>query len=206
MDSMADVTTTGGETFTFSDSAKLAALIHKRFGRDVTVSAAAYRRLLANNVPDDEFLGLATAGEGFSGTQTEAQIIETAFVLRDRGVFDARSGDEPALTNAKLRMGAALDADCRDAFARANAAASDSSWHCPDCHHLLDQSDKATHADKCEAANDMDEQIELLATAFMTSRPKVYSRDSSRCGVEFDVNDLTALLRLARNLKSGDGQ
>jgi hypothetical protein len=57
-----DVTTTAGERFSASESAKLAFLVFKRFGRDVAAAASAWRRLLGNSTPDAAFEALATEG------------------------------------------------------------------------------------------------------------------------------------------------
>lgn len=57
-----DVTTTARERFSASDSAKLAFLIYKRFGRDTAAAACAWRRLLQNSTPDADFEALAKEG------------------------------------------------------------------------------------------------------------------------------------------------
>ena len=57
-----DVKTTAGERFSASESAKLAFLVFKRFGRDVAAGASAWRRLLGNSTPDADFEALAKEG------------------------------------------------------------------------------------------------------------------------------------------------
>jgi len=49
------ITTTAGETFLHEESCQLAALIFKRFGRDVAIAASAWRRLLRNSCTDEQF-------------------------------------------------------------------------------------------------------------------------------------------------------
>lgn len=56
------ITTTAGEVFTARDSAMLAAIILRRFGYDNAAAAAAYRRLLGNSCPDEDFAMLANEG------------------------------------------------------------------------------------------------------------------------------------------------
>lgn len=53
------ITTTAGEAFELADVEVMAALIYKRFGYDRTSAAAAYRRLLGNSCPDEDFVILA---------------------------------------------------------------------------------------------------------------------------------------------------
>lgn len=57
------VTTTNGDKFTSEDTIALAQLIHKRFGRDVKVTSAAWRRLFQNTCPDAIIAEMLT-GEG----------------------------------------------------------------------------------------------------------------------------------------------
>jgi len=56
-----DVTTTARETFTHEESCKLAALIYKRFGRDLAVATAAWRRMMESNVSERAFGELVSA-------------------------------------------------------------------------------------------------------------------------------------------------
>jgi len=77
-----DVTTTAGERFSASDSAKLAFLIYKRFGRDLSTAAVAWRRLLQNSTPESAFRSLASEGE-------EIMLKEDRFIGDPR---DARRG------------------------------------------------------------------------------------------------------------------
>jgi hypothetical protein len=56
-----DISTTAGETFTAEESYQLAALIYKRFGREATVAAAAWRRLFRNSCTDAQFVSLVDA-------------------------------------------------------------------------------------------------------------------------------------------------
>lgn len=58
-----DVKTTANETFTGAESAQLAALIFKRFGRNEETAAAAWRRLLQNNCTTDQFMALVNEVE-----------------------------------------------------------------------------------------------------------------------------------------------
>lgn len=50
-----NVTTTAGETFSFEEHCQLAALVFKRFGRDIPAAASAWRRLLQNCCSDEQF-------------------------------------------------------------------------------------------------------------------------------------------------------
>jgi hypothetical protein len=52
------VTTTDGTLFTGEDTALLARLIHRRFGRDDEAAAAAWRRMLGNSTPTNAFMEL----------------------------------------------------------------------------------------------------------------------------------------------------
>ena len=58
------VTTTAGEPFPLADVEVLAALIYKRFGWSREAAAAAYRRLLGNSCPDEDFQVLADGAIG----------------------------------------------------------------------------------------------------------------------------------------------
>ena len=62
LDALTVYTTNGGEPFTGRDSAILAYLVLRRFGRDVE-AAAAWRRMLGNSCSDTDFAGLAAIGE-----------------------------------------------------------------------------------------------------------------------------------------------
>ena len=53
-----DITTTDGETFTYRETCVLAATVHKRFGRDLEASTAAWNRMMQTNVSVPEFIGL----------------------------------------------------------------------------------------------------------------------------------------------------
>ena len=53
-----DIRTTAGETFTKSESQEMARLIYKRFGKELSAAAAAWRRLLQNNCSDHQFASL----------------------------------------------------------------------------------------------------------------------------------------------------
>jgi len=57
-----DTRTTAGETFKWDDHCRLAYLIHVRFGRDLEAGAAAWRRLLQNSCPVDQFEQLVNEG------------------------------------------------------------------------------------------------------------------------------------------------
>jgi hypothetical protein len=52
------VTTTNKEVFSVDESAELARLVFKRFGRDSDVAAAAWRRMLGNNCTVSQYLKL----------------------------------------------------------------------------------------------------------------------------------------------------
>ena len=54
-DTMFEVTTTRGESFTAVEHVDLARLIHKRFGRNNLTAVAAWRRLLENDTTVAEF-------------------------------------------------------------------------------------------------------------------------------------------------------
>lgn len=60
---MSDIKTTSGERFTQADSAKLAFMIFRRFGRDYAAGAVAWRRLLQNSATDADFQALVEQGE-----------------------------------------------------------------------------------------------------------------------------------------------
>lgn len=50
-----DVTSTKGERFSTDDSANLAWLVYRRFGRDLVSATAAWNRLLQNNCSVTDF-------------------------------------------------------------------------------------------------------------------------------------------------------
>ena len=53
--------TTNKEIFTDEESHDLAFLVYKRFGRDPSGAATAWRRLLINNCYDGDFMALVKA-------------------------------------------------------------------------------------------------------------------------------------------------
>jgi len=55
------ITTTKKEQFSDEESRDLAFLVYKRFGREESAAAAAWRRLLGNNCSDGQFMALAKA-------------------------------------------------------------------------------------------------------------------------------------------------
>jgi hypothetical protein len=55
---MADITTTEGTVFTHEQSADLALMIYYRFGRDMNASCAAWKRMLQNSTPVEDFTDL----------------------------------------------------------------------------------------------------------------------------------------------------
>jgi hypothetical protein len=57
-----NITTTSGETFSMNDHARMAWLIHLRFGRNISAGAAAWRRMLQNSATDSDFEELVNAG------------------------------------------------------------------------------------------------------------------------------------------------
>lgn len=57
-----DVTTTNGEVFTEQDSAELAYLVWRRWGKDDEAAAAAWRRLHQNSCPTSQFVALVKKG------------------------------------------------------------------------------------------------------------------------------------------------
>ena len=62
-------------------------------------------------------------------------------------------------------------------------------------------SGKKVQSFRCEICRD-DEGLELLAAEFMASRPKVYARNADgdmKCGLTFNIIELTALLKKARD-------
>jgi len=59
---MSSITTTAGETFTWDDHARMAWLIHLRFGRSIQSGAAGWRRLMQNSCTDSQFEELVNAG------------------------------------------------------------------------------------------------------------------------------------------------
>jgi hypothetical protein len=66
------VRTTAGETFSGRESALLAVLIYRRFGRDKDAAAAAWRRLHENVCPDRNFMILVQAGLEIEAAGREA--------------------------------------------------------------------------------------------------------------------------------------
>jgi hypothetical protein len=58
-----DVVTADGRRFTGHSSARMAWLVLGRFGGDLAVASAAWRRMLESDCPDSEFERLANAGE-----------------------------------------------------------------------------------------------------------------------------------------------
>jgi hypothetical protein len=57
------VTTTGGESFTGSDSATLAYQVWRRFGRHDMDALSAWQRMLQNSSPLQDFMELVREGE-----------------------------------------------------------------------------------------------------------------------------------------------
>jgi hypothetical protein len=57
------ITTTNGESFPGTESAILAFLIYKRFGRDLFLACSKWRKMLGNDTPSEEFEKLVRAGE-----------------------------------------------------------------------------------------------------------------------------------------------
>jgi hypothetical protein len=57
-----DITTTADEVFSHSDSARMAALIYRRFGRDMLSARDAWQRLLENNTDLAQFKKLVIYG------------------------------------------------------------------------------------------------------------------------------------------------
>jgi hypothetical protein len=57
------VTTTAGERFSAQDSANLAHLIWRRFGKDYEAGVVAWRRLLQNSCPLEDFRALVAKAE-----------------------------------------------------------------------------------------------------------------------------------------------
>jgi hypothetical protein len=55
---MSDIMTTSGETFTHEQSADLALMIYRRFGRDRDAARAAWNRMLQNNCDITQFTDL----------------------------------------------------------------------------------------------------------------------------------------------------
>ena len=53
-----DVTTANGERFSTEQSADLAYMVYRRFGRNIPAAVAAWRRLLENNCDDVHFEAL----------------------------------------------------------------------------------------------------------------------------------------------------
>jgi hypothetical protein len=55
------ITTTNKERFSDEESRDLAFLVYKRFGRDESAAADAWRRLLVNNCSTGQFMALVQA-------------------------------------------------------------------------------------------------------------------------------------------------
>ena len=53
-----DIITTAGHPFSWAEHVELARLIYKRFGKDSSAAAAAWRRMLGNNATVAEFMRL----------------------------------------------------------------------------------------------------------------------------------------------------
>jgi len=60
---IATITTTDGTPFTPADSADLARLVYKRFGRDPDAATAAWRRMLGNSCEVSDFMALVECPE-----------------------------------------------------------------------------------------------------------------------------------------------
>lgn len=56
------VTTTSGEVFIGLDSARMAALIYRRFGRDLSLALAKWREMLGNSASERQFANLVLYG------------------------------------------------------------------------------------------------------------------------------------------------
>lgn len=50
-----DIRTTRGERFSYSDSADMAWLVYRRFGRDLVSATRAWNRMLQNNCNETQF-------------------------------------------------------------------------------------------------------------------------------------------------------
>ena len=53
-----DIITTAGHPFTWAEHVELARLIYKRFGKDSSAAAAAWRRMLENTATVGDFMRL----------------------------------------------------------------------------------------------------------------------------------------------------
>lgn len=60
---MGYIKTTKGETFSHDDSANMAWMVYRRFGRDLVVATAAWNRLLQNNCDVTQFHKLVQHSE-----------------------------------------------------------------------------------------------------------------------------------------------
>jgi hypothetical protein len=71
------VTTTNGSLFTGEQSAKLAILVYKRFGCNMSAACKAWRRMLESNCPEADFAALISTGLRLD--RTEKQELEAGF-------------------------------------------------------------------------------------------------------------------------------
>lgn len=67
------VTTTARESFSRAESAALAFLIFKRFGRDLALVAFKWRAILVNSCDDTQFLTLVVEGENQKAARGEGE-------------------------------------------------------------------------------------------------------------------------------------
>jgi len=71
---MVDITTTNGERFSLQDSANMAWLVYRRFGRDLIEAAAAWNRLLGNNCDVSQFEKLLSVCRACGFTRPYRQV------------------------------------------------------------------------------------------------------------------------------------
>jgi len=58
MSHVRDITTTAGERFTYNESLQLLALMYKRFGKDITATGKAWRRMLQNSATPQDIVDM----------------------------------------------------------------------------------------------------------------------------------------------------
>lgn len=59
---MNTITTTNGEIFSYDDHCRMAVMVHIRFGRSITLSVAAWRRMMQNDCSQGGFEAMVIHG------------------------------------------------------------------------------------------------------------------------------------------------
>jgi hypothetical protein len=83
-----DVRTTDGKLFTYQEHGKLAELIYRRWGSNLSAATAAYRRLMQNGCTEHDFQMLLDAA------REEGELSKRAQEIRDQARQERAEADE----------------------------------------------------------------------------------------------------------------